>query len=69
MQAADDPSLLVEVAEAWTPGKQTASVFARRRFNVQEYLLASLGQAASLEPAVEDSLKKLFKLQKEAVEG
>ncbi|WP_456429845.1 DEAD/DEAH box helicase [Rhodocaloribacter sp.] len=58
LQATDDPSLFVEVAEAWEPGPQTASIFAKHRFNVQEYLLASLGRAASLYPAIEESLKQ-----------
>jgi SNF2 family DNA or RNA helicase len=57
LQATDDPSLLVEVADSWAPGKQTASLFAGHKFNVQVYLLASLGQAMSLYPILEESLK------------
>jgi len=57
LQATDDPSLLVEVADAWEPGKQTAKLFAKHRLNVQMYLLASLGQATSLYPLLEESLK------------
>ncbi len=57
LQATDDPSLLVEVADAWEPGKQTARLFAKRRLNVQMYLLAALGQATSLYPTLEESLK------------
>ncbi|HMB91091.1 MAG TPA: DEAD/DEAH box helicase, partial [Rhodothermales bacterium] len=57
LQATGDPSLLVEVADAWAPGKQTAALFAQRRFNAHLYLLAALGQATSLYPALEASLK------------
>ncbi len=57
LQAADDPSLLVPVAEAWAPKGRHAAVFQARGFNAREYLLTALGQAAGLCPPVEASLK------------
>ncbi len=58
LQAADDPSLLVPAADAWTTNGRTASIFTQRGFNPREYLLTSLGQAAGISPRVEDSLRK-----------
>ena len=55
-QAADDPSLLLDAADAWDPDPQTAALFARRGFRPQEHLLAALGQAMDLFPALESSL-------------
>jgi SNF2 family DNA or RNA helicase len=57
LQAQDDPSLLIPVADAWQPAGRTASVLRRGAFNPREYLLATLGQAASVCPPVEASLK------------
>ncbi len=57
LQAADDPSLLVPVEEAWTgPGKLPA-VLKRRGFDARDFLLSSLGQAAGICPRIEASLK------------
>lgn len=55
LQAADDPSLLIPVADAWK-GKQTA-ILKRPNFNAREYLLSALGQAAGVSPHIESSLK------------
>ncbi len=57
LQATDDPSLFVDIGQAWSPKKQIASLFAARSFNVQQYLLGALGQASRLYPAMEESLK------------
>ena len=57
LQAADDPSLLVPVQEAWQPKARTAAVLQRGAFAPREYLLAALGQAAGLSPNIEQSLK------------
>ena len=58
LNAADDPSLFVEVSDAWNPGKQTKSIFAKRQANIQEYLLTSLGHVSSLHLLLEESLKQ-----------
>ena len=58
LQAADDPSLLVDVAEAWEPGAQTAALFAARGFEARGHLLAALGQAMDLFPALAERLKE-----------
>jgi SNF2 family DNA or RNA helicase len=57
LQAADDPSLLVPVSDAWQGGRRKASVLRRRGFRPQEYLLSSLGQASGICPRIEASLK------------
>jgi len=57
LQAADDPSLLVPVREAWKARGDAAATLRREGFNVQEHLLASLGQAAGVCPRIEASLK------------
>ncbi len=57
LQAMDEQSLLVPVAETWQPKKATAKVLQRGGFKPREYLLAALGQAASLHPPLEASLK------------
>ncbi len=57
LQAADDPSLLVPVDDAWRSTKRKGSVLARRGFRPKEYLLSSLGQAAGICPRIEASLK------------
>ncbi len=58
LNAADDPSLFIEVADAWDPGKQTKSIIAKRQTNIQEYLLTSLGHVSSLDPVLAESLKQ-----------
>jgi SNF2 family DNA or RNA helicase len=57
LQAADDPSLLVPVADAWQAKGRAATALKRGAFNAREYLLSSLGQAAGLNPLIERSLK------------
>ena len=57
LQAQDDPSLLVPVAEAWTPGGRPGRILQRGGFHPREYLLAALGQAAGLSAEIEASLK------------
>lgn len=57
LQARDDPSLLVPVADAWAPQRRLVSVLRRGGFRPREYLLAALGQAAGLGAAIEASLK------------
>ena len=57
LQAADEQSLLVPVADAWQAKGRTATVLKRGGFNAREYLLAALGQASKLSPQIEGSLK------------
>ncbi len=57
LQATDDPSLLLPVGDAWVPKGRYAAIFQARGFDAREYLLTALGQAASLSPPVESSLK------------
>jgi len=58
LQSTDDPSLQVDVAEAWEPDSSTARVFERHDFQPGPYLLAALGQAMGVWPAIEESLKQ-----------
>ncbi|MDD3581522.1 MAG: DEAD/DEAH box helicase [Desulfobacca sp.] len=57
LQAVDDPSLFIPTAEAWQAQGSTAALLCRDNFNVQEYLLFSLGQSARICPALTQSLK------------
>ncbi len=57
LQAKHDPSLLLPVAEIWQPSTQIKKLFAGFSVSAPELLLSSLGQAASLCPQVEESLK------------
>jgi SNF2 family DNA or RNA helicase len=57
LQALDDPSLIVPVADAWHARGRAAKALARGAFKPREYLLAALGQASSLDPQIEQSLK------------
>jgi SNF2 family DNA or RNA helicase len=57
LQAADEPSLLVPVADAWQPKGRTATVLKRGGFKPREYLLTALGEASKLSPQIEQSLK------------
>ena len=57
LQAADDPSLLVPVADAWKAKGRAAAALKRGKFDPREYLLSTLGQAAGLSPHIERSLK------------
>jgi SNF2 family DNA or RNA helicase len=57
LQARDDPSLYIPVAEAWNEHGRAAHLFRTRSFAPREYTLTALGQAASLCRHVEYSLK------------
>jgi SNF2 family DNA or RNA helicase len=57
LQALDDPSLIVPVADAWNARGRAAKALIRGTFKPREYLLSALGQAASLDPQIERSLK------------
>jgi len=57
LQAANDPSLLVPISDTWKPDGHKAAVLAQSDFNVHEYVLSSLGQAAGFCPRIESSLK------------
>jgi SNF2 family DNA or RNA helicase len=58
LQAHRDPSLLLPASEAWSDRRQAAKLFGQRSgFNLHEYLLQSLGEAARLCPLVEESLR------------
>ncbi|MGH9766768.1 MAG: DEAD/DEAH box helicase, partial [Blastocatellia bacterium] len=57
LQAADDPSLLVPVADAWKAKGRAATALKRGKFDPREHLLSALGQAAGLSPQIERSLK------------
>ncbi len=56
LQDVADPSLLVPAKLAWAGGGK-ASPFKSRNFNAAEYLLSSLGQASTLCPRIENSLR------------
>jgi SNF2 family DNA or RNA helicase len=56
LQAADDPSLLLPVADAWQKKGRRAAIL-QRGLDLREYLLPSLGQAAGICPRIEGSLK------------
>ena len=57
LQAVDDLSLLVPAEDAWKARGKEAAVLGRDGFRPREYLLAALGQAATLSPPIEASLK------------
>jgi SNF2 family DNA or RNA helicase len=56
LQAADDPSLLVEASTVWESAAATQEVLERHLDRPQETLLEELGRAASLYPALESAL-------------
>lgn len=56
LQAADDPSLLVEASTVWKSSEATTEILDRHLERPQETLLSELGRAASLYPALERSL-------------
>ena len=58
LQSVRDPSLQIEVASAWDPDPSTTRAFERANFRPESYLLAALGQAMGVWPAIEDSLKE-----------
>ena len=57
LQAMDDQSLLVPVKAAWKARGHEAVVLDRDGFQPREYLLSALGQAATICPRIETSLK------------
>jgi hypothetical protein len=58
LQAHRDPSLLLPASKAWLDRRQAAKLFRQPSgFNLHEYLLPSLGEAARLCPLVEESLR------------
>jgi SNF2 family DNA or RNA helicase len=58
LQARDDPSLLLSAKDSWAPRGDIATQFRQRDFRPREYLLTALGQAATLCPGVEVSLRQ-----------
>jgi len=56
LQAADDPSLLVEASTVWESTDTTQEVLERHLERPQETLLEELGRAASLYPGLETAL-------------
>src|SRR5699024_3680709 len=58
LQAADDPSLLVEASTVWKSTEATMEVLERHLDRPQETLLEELGRAASLYPALESDSTK-----------
>lgn len=56
LQAADDPSLLVEAQVVWSSTGRTLNYLERRFDNPHEKLLASLGTASVIFPPIERSL-------------
>ena len=57
LQANDDRSLLVPVEKVWKERSGTLTFLTRKFENPQERLLADLGKASRLFPAIEDSLR------------
>jgi SNF2 family DNA or RNA helicase len=58
LQAREDPSLLVSAEVVWKPKRGTGEGLKALGPKAREGLLAALGQAASLCPAIEDSLRE-----------
>jgi SNF2 family DNA or RNA helicase len=57
LQAREDPSLLLPLAEVWKERGRVATLLKQRHFEPREYILTALGQAAALCPPVESSLQ------------
>ena len=57
LQAIDDLSLLVPAEAAWKARGSDAAILQREGFQPREYMLSALGQAATLCPRIETSLK------------
>ena len=57
LQANDDRSLLVPAAQVWKERSSTLTFLKRQFENPQERLLADLGKASRLFPAIEESLR------------
>ncbi|MBZ0272154.1 DEAD/DEAH box helicase [bacterium] len=56
LQALDDPSVVLDAADVWTTSKRTLTFLKRKWEDPQERLLAHLGKASRLSPAIEKSL-------------
>ncbi len=57
LQSHDDPSLLVPVSKVWSARGREAQPFRRGGFDVREFMLQSMAQAARICPPIEDSLR------------
>ena len=57
LQDVSDPSLLLPAVVGWESLNSKSSLLKRRDFNAPEYLLSALGQAATLSPQIENSLR------------
>ncbi len=57
LQDTRDPSLLIPAENAWKPKGRESSLFKRRKFNPNEYLLFSLGRASRISRHIESSLR------------
>ena len=57
IQSCSDPSLIVPAKDAWKPKPKMLSALKTNPSNIREYLLLSLGQAGSICPNIEKSLK------------
>jgi SNF2 family DNA or RNA helicase len=57
LQANHDPSLMVTASQAWSARGQQAQQLRRDGFEVREFLLRALGEAARICPPIEDSLR------------
>ena len=56
LQASDDPALIFPLSDAWKRRGRAAEILDARKFDPREFLLTSLGLAASLSPGIEISL-------------
>jgi SNF2 family DNA or RNA helicase len=57
LQGVSDPSLLLPVADVWNSKGRQDALLKQGGFNVREYLLTALGQAAGVYPEIDKSLK------------
>jgi len=57
LQASHDPSLLIPVTDAWESRGARAEILKQSALEPREFLLSALGQASSLCPRIEQSLK------------
>ena len=57
LQANHDPSLMVTASQAWSARGPQAQQLRRDGFEVREFLLRALGEAARICPPIEDSLR------------
>ena len=57
LRSVEDPSLLIPAEKAWNARSAEAAKFREMGFNVQEYLLSSLGQAAAQSVEIDQGLR------------